>query len=128
MKIGNKIRKIRELKNISPKDMADRLNMAPQGLNKIEREEVDINIERLLEIAGVFEMKPEDLLTFDEKFVFNNHGEVKASTINGTYNNNFPEELKRLYEENAKLQADKIAIQAKMIEMLEERLKGLEGR
>jgi transcriptional regulator with XRE-family HTH domain len=127
MKIGNKIRKIRELKNISPKDMADRLNITPQGLNKIEREEVDVNIERLLEIAGVFEMKPEDLLTFDEKNVFNNYGEIKGAQHMGTYYA-FPEEMKKLYEENAKLQADKIAIQEKMIQMLEEKMKGLEKK
>lgn len=127
MKIGYKISKIRELKNISPKDMVDRLNMTPQGLNKIEPEEVDINIECLLEITGVFEMKPEDLLTFDEKNVFNNYGKIKGAQHMGTYNA-FPEDMKRLYEENAKLQADKIAFQAKMIEMLEEKSKGFEGR
>lgn len=131
MKIGNKILKIRELKNITAKDMADRLNLTPSGYNKIEREESSITMERLLEIANIFEMKPEDLLTFDEKMVFNNtnHGEVKGG-IQGNIGtvNNFPEEMKRLYEENAKLQADKIAILEKMVQMLEEKVKGFEGR
>jgi hypothetical protein len=78
--------------------MADRLNIAPQGLNKIGREEVDINIELLLEIAGIFEIKPEDLLTFDEKLVFQNHGEMKDNSI-GIFSGaqyNFPQEMKDL--------------------------------
>jgi transcriptional regulator with XRE-family HTH domain len=133
MKIGYKIHKIRELKNITAKDMADRLNLTSGGYNKIERDEVTINLERLEEIAGIFEMKPVDLLTFDEKVVFNIinspfHGTNGHQTNTGDNHYHFPEEIKKLYEENAKLQADKIAIQAKMIEMLEEKMKGFEGK
>lgn len=130
MKIGNKILKIRELKNISPKDMADRMDMSLSGYQKIERDDVDINIERLLQVAGIFEMKPEELLTFDEKMVFNNHAEVKSviqGINNGTFNA-FPEDMKRLYEENAKLYQDKIKLQEQVIKMLEEKVKGFEEK
>jgi transcriptional regulator with XRE-family HTH domain len=124
MKVGNKIHKIRELKNITAKDMADRLDMTLSGYQRIERDEVSINMDRLLEISGIFEMKPEEVLSFDEKYVFNNHGEIKggAQNNNGTINN-FPDDLKKLYEENARLQAEQIKMQQKMIEMLEEKLK-----
>lgn len=124
MKIGNKILKIRELKNISPKDMADRMDMSLSGYQKIERDDVDINIERLLQVAGIFEMKPEELLTFDEKMVFNNHASNHGNQAY-TINNYVSENERKLYEENAKLQADKIAILEKMVGMLEERLRGL---
>ncbi len=123
MKIGNKIRKIRELKSITPKDMADRLNITPQSYNKIEREEVDINIERLLEIAGIFEMKPEDVLAFDEKMVFNNNAEIKSviqGVNNGTFNA-FPIEMKELYEKQIKLLEEQN-------QFLKERLKYWEGK
>lgn len=122
MKIGNKIRKIRELKNISPKDMADRLNISPQGYNRIERDEVSINIERLLEVAGIFEMKPEELLTFDEKMVFNNN-DNKGGVLGVNYGHihNFPEEIKKLYD-------DKFRLQEEMIEMLKEKIRGLERK
>lgn len=119
MKVGNKIHKIRELKNITPKDMADRLNLTVNGYQKIERDEVSVNMERLMEIAGIFDMKPEEVLTFDEKMVFNNNGEHSVGII-GTQNN-FPEDLKRLYEENGRLQAE-------MIRMLQEKIKSLEGK
>lgn len=124
MKIGNKIHKIRELKNITPKEMADRLDMSLSGYQRIERDEVSINMERLLELAGIFEMKPEDLLTFDEKLVFNNHGEMKDNSVLGIFSgtqNNFPAEMKQLYEDKIKLQAD-------MIALLQEKIKGLEGK
>ena len=111
--------------------MADRLNLTPQGYNKIEREESSINVERLLEIAGIFEIKPEEILNFDEKHVFNNYGEIKENKcvgVNNTYNNNFPDEMKKLYEDNIRLQEEKNKLQAEMIEMLKERLKVFEGK
>lgn len=121
MKIGNKIHKVRELKNITAKDMADRLDMTTAGYQKIERDEVSINMDRLLEIAGIFGMKPEDLLTFDEKIVFNNNTLNSSAGVNYGTLNTFPEELKRLYEENAKLLADKIKLLEDKIRYLEER-------
>jgi DNA-binding Xre family transcriptional regulator len=64
MKVGNKSK---EIKSIMAKDIVDRLKMTHSGYQRIEREEVSVNIERLLEIAGILEMKPEDILTFEEK-------------------------------------------------------------
>lgn len=125
MKIGNKIYKIRELKNITPKDMADRLDMSTSGYQRIERDDVAISLERLEEISKIFEMKPEDVLSFDEKYVFHNYnGSTYNQPIGPNYFNPFPEEMKKLYEENARLQAEQIKMQQKMIEILEERLRG----
>jgi len=117
--VGNKIRKIRELKNITPKDMAERLDMSLQGYSKIERDEVAINIDRLVEIAGIFEMKPEDVLTFDEKIIFSNNTlSENATGVNlGTIHNGLPEKVIQLYEDKIKLLEEKI-------KWLEERLKG----
>ncbi|HTF81566.1 MAG TPA: helix-turn-helix transcriptional regulator [Cytophagales bacterium] len=124
MKVGNKIHKIRELKSISPKDMADRLNMTLSGYQRIERNEVSVNIERLEEIALIFGMKPEDVLTFDEKVVFNNNESNKGNQNGSHIGDNhyhFPEEIRKLYE-------DKLVLQAEMIEMLKEKIKSLEVR
>ena len=119
MKIGNKIRKIRELKNISPKDMADRLNITPQSYHKIERDEVSLNIDRLLEVAEIFGMKPEDVLTFDEKMVFNNYGTAHDKSF--SVNNEHSSKLEQLYEDKIKLLEDKV-------QYLEEKIRGLEGK
>lgn len=120
MKIGNKIHKIRELKNITPKDMADRLDMSTSGYQRIERDDVAVSLERLEEIAKIFDMKPEDVLSFDEKYVFNNSGEIKGigqNVIGSFYN--FPEDMKKLYEDNIRLLTEQVKMQQKMIEMLE---------
>jgi transcriptional regulator with XRE-family HTH domain len=128
MKVGNKIHKIRELKNITAKDMADRLDMTLSGYQRIERDEVSINMERLLEISGIFEMKPEEVMTFDEKFIFNNYDNSIGIGINQGTLNQFPQEVKQLYEDKIKLQAEQIKMQQEMIDMLKEKLKDLGGK
>lgn len=130
IKVGNKIRKIRELKNLTPKDMGDRLGLTPQGYTKIENETSGLSVERLLEIADILGVKPEEILNFDEQQVFNNYGEIRENKSVGINNifNNFPEELKKLYEENSRLQEEKNKLQAEMIEMLKEKLNGYEGK
>jgi transcriptional regulator with XRE-family HTH domain len=126
MKIGNKIRKIREFKNISSQDMADRMNMSLQGYGRIERDEVSINVERLLEVAGIFDMKPEDVLSFDDKLVFSNntlndHATVTSLQNYGTIQHIIPDEMKSLYEKQIKLLEEQV-------ELLKEKIKGLEGK
>lgn len=122
MKIGNKIRKIRELKSITPKDMADRLNITTQSYHKIERDEVTINMDRLLELSEIFGMKPEDVISFDEKIVFkdNTLNDNATGVVLGNLNM-FPVEMKQLYEDKIKLLEEKISY-------LQERMKGLEGK
>jgi hypothetical protein len=75
-------------------------------------------MERLLEISGIFEMKPEEVLSFDEKYVFNNYdGTNYNHNIGPNHFVTFPEEMKQLYE-------DKIKLQQEVIDMLKEKLKG----
>ncbi|MBK9633709.1 MAG: helix-turn-helix transcriptional regulator [Bacteroidetes bacterium] len=71
MKIGNKIKKIRELKNYTQEYMANELSMSISNYSKIERDEISVTLDRLNEIAIVLKMKFQDILAFDEKNVFN---------------------------------------------------------
>lgn len=127
MKVGHKIHKIRELKNITAKDMADRLDMTTTGYQKIERDEVSINMDRLLEIAGIFEMKPEEVLTFDEKYVFNNHGTAHDKSFSVFYETQ-SSKVDQLYEDKIKLLEEKNALLLEQVEILREKIRGLEGR
>lgn len=106
--LGNKIRKIRELKNIPPKDIADKLDMSPQNYLKIERDEVNLSVDRLIQISEIFGMKVEEVLTFDERNVFNNYGEIKGGQNGASVTVNFPEEMKKLYEDKIRLLEEKI--------------------
>ena len=116
MKIGDKIKLLREIKNISPKQMADELEMTVGGYMKIERSDVDINTEKIDKISNILGIKPSELINLDEKHIFNFSGnEIK----NGGYNIfNFPEEMKQLYEDKIKLLEEKIAYQQEIINEL----------
>lgn len=110
IRLGHKIKKIRELKNITPKEMADKLEMSVQGYSRIERDEVAITTEKIDKISTILEMHPAELLAFDEKTVFNYYNNTNAG-----YNfNYFPVELKQLYEDKIKLLEDKIALLEKL--------------
>jgi transcriptional regulator with XRE-family HTH domain len=71
LKVGNKIKKLRELKNFTQEYMAQNLNLSPNGYGKIERDEVDVTIGRLEEIAKILEVDIFQVMTFDEKQIFN---------------------------------------------------------
>lgn len=71
LKVGNKIKKLRELKNFTQEYMAQNLNLSSNGYGKIERDEVDVTIGRLEEISKILEVDVFQILNFDEKQIFN---------------------------------------------------------
>lgn len=119
MNIGEKIRVLRELKKVSPKVMADALDLSQSGYSKIERDEVKVDIDKLVKMADVLGMKPEDILAFDEKIVFNNSTLNSSASFNyGHIVNQFPEKLQQLYEDKIKLLEEKIISMQKEIDRL----------
>ncbi|HXF90862.1 MAG TPA: helix-turn-helix transcriptional regulator [Candidatus Nitrosotenuis sp.] len=67
VQIGHKIRRLREIKNYSQDYIAGRLGLSIRAYSKIENGESKLSIDRFVEIADVLEVKPEDILNFDEK-------------------------------------------------------------
>lgn len=118
MRIGNKIRRLREAKGLSQENMADGLGMSPTGYGNIERNKNDINVEKLQKIAGLLGVKIEEIFASDEKFVINNFDNTK---INNQSVYGFPEDMKRLYEAQIALLEDKIRYLNEKIELLERR-------
>jgi transcriptional regulator with XRE-family HTH domain len=115
MKIGHKIKKLRELKNLSQENMAEELSMSVTGYGKIERNEVDVNFEKLEKIAQVFGVRVEDIISFDEKniFLFSNNETVQHS---GLIHNHFPPELKQAYEDQISILKEEVAYLRKLLE------------
>ncbi len=72
MKIGEKIRMIREMKGISQEAVATHLDISPQAYGKIEREETKLDTNRIRKIADYLGVKFEDIITFDGENIFNN--------------------------------------------------------
>ncbi len=72
--LGHKIRKVRELKNMTQDHVAEEIGMTSSGYSRIERGEVRVSIERLEQIARALEVSPTELTNFDENVFFTNYG------------------------------------------------------
>lgn len=104
--IGNKIRKVREIKGFTQEYMSEKLNLSQRAYSKIEREEIKLDWQRINEIANILNLDPVDLVTFDDSLIFHNCSQSgKAHTIY----NQFPEELKIQYEKRiAQLESENL--------------------
>jgi transcriptional regulator with XRE-family HTH domain len=69
--IGDNIKKFRELKNISREQMAADLDMSLSGYSKIERNEIDLTISRVQQIAQILKVDLGQILNFDATQIFN---------------------------------------------------------
>jgi transcriptional regulator with XRE-family HTH domain len=88
MKIGDKIKRIRDIKGLKQEDIAALLKITPQSYSKVERNETKLDTDRLEEIAKIFNMTVDEIQQFDDKNLFvNNLQECKESiTINNITN------------------------------------------
>jgi len=113
LKVGHKIKKLRELKNYSQEFMAERLGISQTQFSKIERDESDMNISRLKEISDILGMRVEDVLTFDERYVFNafDHGQAAVNI----YNQQINDQVQKLYEEKIQLLEEIIKLKDQLI-------------
>ncbi|MDC2826650.1 helix-turn-helix transcriptional regulator [Rodentibacter pneumotropicus] len=67
MSVNEKIRKLREAKDWSQEQMAEKLNMSLNGYAKIERGESKIYLDKLEQIAQVFDIDVVELMHSDGK-------------------------------------------------------------
>lgn len=88
MKIGKNIRKIRELNDLNQESVADMLGMSTVAYGRIERNETEVSLKRISQIAKVLNTDIETLLNFNNKKhivqMENNKGTVYTS-INFRY-------------------------------------------
>ncbi len=114
IKVGNKIKKLRELKNFTQEYMAASLNLSPNGYGKIERDEVDVTLGKLEEVAKILEVDYQQILNFDEKQIFNLNNNKNINGVLHTQNNfndNICQQLiTELREENKYLRDEKNAL------------------
>jgi transcriptional regulator with XRE-family HTH domain len=100
MLLGNKIKKIRELKNFTQEYVAEQLGMSQSGYSKLEADETDVSLSRIEQIATTLGLTINDLLNFDEKVVFNISNNQTDKGTNGViFNNGLSESEKKLYDE-----------------------------
>ncbi len=70
MNINKKLRQLREMQKWSQEEMAEKMGMSPSGYAKIERGENSVNIERLEQIAQIFNVDVADLTSQEKGIVF----------------------------------------------------------
>ena len=71
MGVGLKIKQLRKLRNYTQAHMARELQLSVGGYGNIERDETDITIQRLNQIAIILETNVETILNFDSTNIFN---------------------------------------------------------
>lgn len=105
-RIGHRIRKLREMRNLTQEYLAEQIGISVSGFSRIERDEVKISGERLIRIAELLDVSVDELLRFGDGLTFNNYG---------THQNNFStvhaieiERLERVYGEQINSLKDEV--------------------
>ncbi|NBR15819.1 MAG: XRE family transcriptional regulator, partial [Crocinitomicaceae bacterium] len=98
LKIGHKIKKLRELKNLTQEHMAKSIGISQGAYSRMELGETEITYTKLEKISEELGMKPEEVIAFNESMVFN---VMHNQTGNGLVinNNQISEGDKNLYEQ-----------------------------
>lgn len=106
--IGQKIKKLRELRNFTQSHMAEELGLSQSAYSKMELGETEITYSKLERVAEVLGMKPEEVISFNESMVFNvmNNQTGQGFVIN---NNQLSETEKTLYIQQIDLLKEEVA-------------------
>jgi transcriptional regulator with XRE-family HTH domain len=99
MSIGNKIKHLRELKNLSQDYMAKQLDISQKAYSNIENEVSEITVNRLESISKILGVSMTQILNLNEENIFQNiFNNQNESKNNYTVNNNHANLQKELYE------------------------------
>ncbi len=85
--IGEKIREVREKKNFTQQQMADELEITPNGYGKIERGESSVSFDKLQKIAQLLKVQLAELVDLDKSVVglkdttIENINDIKIASI-----------------------------------------------
>lgn len=87
MNIGDKIRKVRELKGYKQEYVADKVGLSVTAYGNIERNDSSLTFERLEQIADALEVSVQDILNIPEQF--NVHSIVNSQQIGFNHFDNY---------------------------------------
>ena len=127
MNLNQKIRTIREQNALSQEDMATKMNMSVNGYAKIERGETKLRLDKLEQIAQIFNLDIVELLSSDQQniFLINEHRNLSSNYYGKSSGNDFVIEKLNLIishkDELLQKQSDEIASLKKIIALLEQK-------
>ena len=111
------IRKVRELRNYTQEYMADQMGLSISGYGKIERNDSDISLSRITQIAAILNVSRAKLLEFNSEEILKevqnedklivdskaNYTKVESTSINQDDLSTLLDIIRSLREENKKL-------------------------
>lgn len=109
LRLGLRVKKIRELKNLTQEHMAHELGMSNSGYSRIERGDVDINMEKLERIAEVLGVTLDDIKNFDSESIFQNFGTARDQSFSRNTINTHVEHIEELYKQQIDNLKDEVA-------------------
>lgn len=104
---GRKIRKFRELRDLSQEYVADSLGISQTAYSKIESDQTKLSARRLSKLAEIFEI-PETAF-FEDKSVNFNENSINNNKYVYAYVNTFIEGQKEVFESTIKTLESQIA-------------------
>jgi transcriptional regulator with XRE-family HTH domain len=114
MNIGEKIRKVRELKGLKQEAVASKLGMSVTAYGNLERGESSLSFERLEEIASALEVNVTDIINIPEQL---NIHQVTNSQFGFNYYDQRPSEI-----EGYKLAVSELQKQVEHLKLQNEKL------
>jgi transcriptional regulator with XRE-family HTH domain len=117
LNIGTKIKKLRELKNLTQEHMATVIGVTQSAYSRLEMGETEITYSKLERIAGELGMKPEEVIAFNESMVFN---VMHNQTGNGLIiqNHSLNNEERELYKQQIETLKEEVNYLKKIIDSL----------
>jgi transcriptional regulator with XRE-family HTH domain len=102
--IGQKIKKIRELKNLTQTYLARELGITQSAYSKIEMGETEVTYGKLEKISETLGIKPEEIIAFNESMVFNvMHNQNGGNVFSQIHQNNLSDNERKLYQDQIDL-------------------------
>jgi transcriptional regulator with XRE-family HTH domain len=100
MHIGQKIKKLRELKNLTQAHLAEELGLTQSAYSKIEQGESEVSYSRLEKISEVLGLKPEEVIAFNDQMVFNiMHNQNGGNVFSHIHQQSISDHERKLYED-----------------------------
>jgi len=109
--LGHRMRKIRELRNLTQEYVAQRLGISQSNYARMENDDISIPDKRLAEISEILKTTPEAIRNFDEVAMLNTTQGDTASCAQPLSVDNYQisSELRKLYEDKIRLLEEKIS-------------------
>jgi transcriptional regulator with XRE-family HTH domain len=125
LRLGHKIKKIREFKNVTQKQVAEALGITQSAYSKIELGETELPYSRLEKISTVLGVKPEEIISFNEHMIFNVMNNQNGGNLFGNITYTISDVERKLFEQQIDFLKEELAYMKKLLEIA---MRGDEGR